>query len=96
MPSYTFVSTANAFVLRGAKPVFVDIKRDTLNIDENLIERSITKNTKAIVVVHYAGRSAEMNKIKQIAKKHNLYVIEDGTGVIFEIQRKIFVGLLVI
>lgn len=78
MPSYTFVSTANAFVLRGAIPVFVDIRPDTMNIDEKKIEIAITKNTKAIVVVHYAGVSCEMNTIMAIAKKYNLYVIEDA------------------
>lgn len=78
MPSYTFVSTANAFVLRGAKVIFVDIRKDTMNIDENLIEQAITSRTKAIVPVHYAGVSCEMEKIMEIAKKHNLYVIEDA------------------
>lgn len=78
MPSFTFVSTANAFVLRGAKIVFVDIRPDTQNIDENLIERAITKNTKAIVPVHYAGVSCEMNKILEIAEQYNLYVVEDA------------------
>lgn len=78
MPSFTFVSTANAFVLRGAVPMFVDIKSDTLNIDENLIEKAITPRTKAICVVHYAGVSCEMDKIMEIAKKYNLYVIEDA------------------
>lgn len=78
MPSYTFVSTANAFVLRGAKPVFIDIRPDTLNIDENLIEQAITPKTKAIVCVHYAGVACEMDKIIEIAKKHNLFVIEDA------------------
>ena len=78
MPSYTFVSTANAFVLRGAKPVFVDIRPDTLNIDENLIENAITEKTKAIVPVHYAGMACEMDKISEIAKKHGLFVIEDA------------------
>lgn len=78
MPSYTFVSTANAFVLRGGVPVFVDIKPDTKNIDENLIEAAITSKTKAIVPVHYAGVACEMDKIMQIAKKHNLIVIEDA------------------
>lgn len=78
MPSYTFVSTANAFVLRGAKPVFVDIRPDTLNINENLIEQAITPKTKAIVCVHYAGVACEMDKILEIAKKHNLFVIEDA------------------
>lgn len=78
MPSYTFVSTANAVMLRGAKPVFVDIRPDTKNIDENLIEEKITSKTKAIIPVHYAGVSCEMDKIMEIAKKHNLYVIEDA------------------
>ncbi len=78
MPSYTFVSTANAFVLRGAKIVFVDIRPDTLNIDETLIESAITKKTKAIVPVHYAGVACEMDTIMEIAKKHNLMVIEDA------------------
>ncbi len=78
MPSYTFVSTANAFVLRGAKPVFVDIKLDTLNIDENIIEKAITSKTKAIVVVHYAGIACEMDKIQAIAQKYNLLLIEDA------------------
>ena len=75
MPSYTFVSTANAFLLQGAKVVFVDIRPDTLNIDENLIEEAITDKTKAIVPVHYAGVACEMDKIMEIAKKYNLYVI---------------------
>ena len=78
MPSYTFVSTANAFVLRGGVPVFVDIKPDTKNINEDLIESTITKKTKAIVPVHYAGVACDMDKIMQIAKKHNLIVIEDA------------------
>lgn len=78
MPSFTFVSTADAFVLRGAVPVFVDIRPDTMNIDENKIEAAITDKTKAIVPVHYAGVACEMDKIMEIAKKHNLYVIEDA------------------
>ena len=78
MPSYTFVSTASAFVREGAKPVFVDIRPDTLNIDENLIEAAITEKTKAICVVHYAGVSCEMDKIVEIAKKHKLVLIEDA------------------
>ncbi len=78
MPSYTFVSTADAFVLRGAKAVFVDIRPDTMNIDEKLIEDAITDKTKAIVPVHYAGVSCEMDTIMDIAKRHNLYVIEDA------------------
>lgn len=78
MPSYTFVSTANAFVLRGAKIVFVDIRPDTMNIDETLIEDAITEKTKAIVPVHYGGVSCEMDTICDIAKRHNLLVIEDA------------------
>jgi dTDP-4-amino-4,6-dideoxygalactose transaminase len=78
MPSYTFVSTANAFALRGGVPVFIDIRTDTLNIDEKEIEQAITPKTKAIVVVHYAGVACEMNSILQIAKKHSIPVIEDG------------------
>ncbi len=78
MPSYTFVSTADAFVLRGAKVVFVDIRPDTMNIDENLIESAITEKTKAIAPVHYAGVSCEMDKIMEIANKYNLFVIEDA------------------
>ena len=78
MPSYTFVSTANAFVLRGGVPVFVDIRPDTLNIDETLIESAITPRTKAIVPIHYAGVACEMDTIMDIAKRHNLLVIEDA------------------
>jgi len=78
MPSYTFVSTANAFVLRGAKIVFVDIRPDTMNIDETLIESAITSKTKAVVPVHYAGVACEMDAIMDIAAKHDLYVIEDA------------------
>ena len=70
MPSYTFVSTADAFVMVGAKIVFVDVNPDTMNIDENLIEKAITDKTKAIAVVHYAGISPDMDKIMKIAKKH--------------------------
>lgn len=78
MPSYTFVSTANAFVLRGGKPVFVDIRPDTLNIDETKIEEAITPKTKVIVPVHYAGVGCEMDTIMEIADKHKLLVIEDA------------------
>ena len=78
MPSYTFVSTADAFVLRGAKIVFVDIRPDTMNIDENLIEQAITDKTRAIVPVHYAGVACEMNRIMEIAQKYNLKVVEDA------------------
>jgi dTDP-4-amino-4,6-dideoxygalactose transaminase len=78
MPSYTFVSTASAFVRMGAKPVFVDIRPDTLNIDETLIEDAITERTKAICVVHYAGVACEMDRIMAIARGHNLRVVEDA------------------
>lgn len=78
MPSFTFVSTANAFLLRGAKIKFVDIRPDTFNIDENLIEQAISSKTKAIVPVHYASIACEMDKINTIAKNHGLYVIEDA------------------
>ncbi|MCL1945943.1 MAG: dTDP-4-amino-4,6-dideoxygalactose transaminase [Chitinivibrionia bacterium] len=81
-PSFTFVTTASAFALRGAKIVFTDIKNDTLNLDENLLEQAITGKTKAIVAVHYAGVSCEMDKILQIAKKYNLKVIEDAAQAI--------------
>ena len=78
MPSFTFVSTANAFVLRGATPVFIDIRSDTMNLDEDLVEAAITPRTKAIVVVHYAGIGCEMTKFAALAKKHNLLLIEDA------------------
>jgi dTDP-4-amino-4,6-dideoxygalactose transaminase len=78
MPSYTFVSTADAFALRGAKIIFVDIRPDTMNIDERLIEAAITPKTKAIVPVHYAGVACEMDTIMDIAIRHNLFVVEDA------------------
>jgi dTDP-4-amino-4,6-dideoxygalactose transaminase len=78
MPSFTFVSTANAFVLRGARPVFVDIRTDTLNIDDRLIESAITPRTRAIVVVHYAGVACEMDAVLTLAKRYDLVVIEDA------------------
>ncbi|CDG14832.1 MULTISPECIES: dTDP-4-amino-4,6-dideoxygalactose transaminase [Serratia] len=78
MPSFTFVSTANAFVLRGAKVVFVDLRPDTMNIDETKIEAAITDKTRAIVPVHYAGVACEMDTIMALAKKHNLFVVEDA------------------
>lgn len=78
MPSYTFVSTANAFVLRGAVPVFVDIRPDTLNLDEELIEAAITSKTRAIVPVHYAGVACDMDVIMAIAQRHRLLVVEDA------------------
>lgn len=82
MPSFTFVSTANAFVLRGAIPVFVDVREDTLNIDETLVESAITPRTRAIVVVHYAGVSCEMDRIMAVARRHALPVIEDAAHAI--------------
>lgn len=78
MPSYTFVSTANAFVREGASPVFVDIRKDTMNLDEDLIEKAITARTKAIAPVHYAGMPCEMDRIMQIADEHGLIVVEDA------------------
>lgn len=78
MPSYTIVSTANAFVLRGGVPVFVDIRADTLNLDERLIENAITPRTKALMVVHYAGVACEMDAIMSIAERHGLKVVEDA------------------
>lgn len=85
LPAYTFVSTADAFVMRGATPVFVDIRPDTMNIDEKLIEDAITEKTRAIVPVHYAGVSCEMDTIMDIAKRHNLIVVEDAAqGVMSE------------
>lgn len=89
MPAYTFVSTADAFVLRGAKVVFVDIRPDTMNIDESKIEEAITDRTKAIVPVHYAGVGCEMDTIMAIAKKHNLKVVEDAAqGIMSEYKGK--------
>ena len=83
VPSFTFVSTVNAFILRAARPVFVDIRMDTLNINESLIEQAITTRTRAIVVVHYAGVGCEMDPILDIASKHNLAVIEDNAHGLF-------------
>ena len=87
MPSFTFVSTANAFVLRGAVPVFVDIRADTLNLDERLIEAAITPRTRAICVVHYAGVGCEMDEILAIARRHRLVVIEDAAQGILSAYR---------
>lgn len=87
MPSYTFVSTANAFVLRGARPVFVDIRSDTLNLDECLIEAAITDSTKAIVPVHYAGIACEMDSILAIAQRYGLVVIEDAAQAVMASYR---------
>lgn len=94
MPSFTFVSTANAFVLNGGIPVFVDIRPDTQNIDENLIEKAITEKTKAIVVVHYAGIACNMDKIMKLAKKHNLYVIEDAAHSILSKYNDTYLGTI--
>ncbi|MFM7557425.1 MAG: dTDP-4-amino-4,6-dideoxygalactose transaminase, partial [Alphaproteobacteria bacterium] len=94
MPSYTFVSTANAFVLRELVPVFVDIRLDNCNIDENLIEKAITNKTKAIVVVHYAGVACEMDKIMALAKKYNLLVIEDSAQAFDAKYRGQFLGTI--
>lgn len=89
MPSFTFVSTANAFVLRGGVPVFVDIRPDTLNLDERLIEAAITPKTKAIVPVHYAGVGCEMDEIMEISRRRNLLVIEDAAqGLMADYRRK--------
>ena len=92
MPSYTFVSTANAFVLRGGVPVFVDIRPDTLNLDERLIEAAITPRTKAIVPVHYAGVACEMDAIMAIAERHGLLVIEDAAQALMSSYRDRPVG----
>lgn len=94
MPSYTFVSTANAFVLRGGVPVFVDIRSDTLNINESLIEEAITEKTKAIVPVHYAGVGCEMDAIMNIAKDHNLVVIEDAAQGIMSTYKERTLGVI--
>ena len=94
MPSYTFVSTADAFVLRGATPVFVDIRPDTMNIDETLIEDAITERTKAIVSVHYAGVGCEMDVIMDIARRHNLMVIEDAAQGIMSTYKEQALGAI--
>lgn len=92
LPSFTFVSTANAFVLRGARPVFVDVRDDTLNIDERLIGAAITSRTKAIVVVHYAGVAAEMTSIRSLASERGISVIEDNAHGLFGRYRGIQLG----
>ena len=94
MSPYTFVSTANAFVLRGAKIVFVDIRPDTMNIDENLIEAAITDKTKIIVPVHYAGVACEMDTIMKIAKKHNLKVVEDAAQGVMAKYKNQYLGTI--
>jgi len=92
VPSYTFVSTINAFVLRGAKPIFVDIRQDTLNIDETKIESLITKKTKAIIIVHYAGVGCEMDIIMDIAERHQIKVIEDNAHGLFGKYKDKYLG----
>ncbi len=94
MPSFTFVSTANAFVLRGGVPVFIDIRPDTLNMDENKIKAAITKKTKAIVPVHYAGVPCAMDVICDIAKKHNLYIIEDAAQALLSSYNGKYLGTI--
>jgi dTDP-4-amino-4,6-dideoxygalactose transaminase len=94
MPSYTFVSTANAFVLRGAKIIFVDVRDDDLNIDETKIESAITPKTKAIVVVHYAGVACEMEKVMEIAKRHSLYVLEDAAQALLSKYKDKYLGTI--
>ena len=92
LPSYTFVSTANAFVLRGATPVFVDIRKDTLNMDESLIEQAITPKTKAVIPVHYAGNSCEMDSINLIAKNNSLVVVEDAAQAVMSTYKGKYLG----
>jgi dTDP-4-amino-4,6-dideoxygalactose transaminase len=94
LPSYTFVSTANAAVLRGATPVFVDIRPDTLNIDERLIEAAITPRTRAIFPVHYAGVACEMDEIMAIAERHNLLVVEDAAQGVFAKYKDQWLGAI--
>jgi dTDP-4-amino-4,6-dideoxygalactose transaminase len=94
VPSYTFVSTANAFVLRGAKPVFVDIRPDTLNIDERLIEAAITPRTRAIFPVHYGGVACEMDAIMDIADRHGLLVVEDAAQGVFARYKDRWLGTI--
>ena len=94
VPSYTFVSTVNAFMLRGAKPIFVDIREDTKNIDERLIEEKITKKTKAIFPVHYAGVACNMDKIREIAKHYGLFVVEDAAQGVNSKYNNYYLGTL--
>jgi dTDP-4-amino-4,6-dideoxygalactose transaminase len=94
MPSYTFVSTANAFVLRGARVVFVDIRADTLNMDENLIEKAISDKTRAVVPVHYAGVACEMDTIMEIAGEYNLFVVEDAAQGVNSTYKGRYLGTL--
>lgn len=92
MPSYTFASTADAIVLRGGKPVFVDIRPDTMNIDEKLIEDAITERTKAICVMHYAGVACEMDTIMDIARRHHLSVVEDAAQAVMSTYKGVPLG----
>ncbi|TSA52138.1 MAG: dTDP-4-amino-4,6-dideoxygalactose transaminase [Planctomycetaceae bacterium] len=94
MPSFTFVSTANSFVLRGGVPVFVDIKPNTLNIDEKLIESAITPKTRIIVPVHYAGIGCAMDEIMDIARRHNLLVVEDAAQAVLSMYKDRFLGTI--
>lgn len=94
MPSYTFVSTANAFVLRGARPVFVDIRPDTMNMDEKLIEQAVTARTRVIAPVHYAGIACEMDTINAIAARHGLRVVEDAAQGVNATYRGAYLGTL--
>ena len=94
MPSFTFVSTANAFVLRGAVPVFIDIRPDSLNLDESLIEPAITERTKAIVPVHYAGFACAMDEILQISAQYGLLVVEDAAHAMLSTYRGRYLGTL--
>jgi len=94
VPSYTFVSTANAFILRGAKPVFIDIRADTLNLDESQLEALITPKTRAIFVVHYGGVGAEMDTILEIAHRHNLFVVEDAAQGVGATYKEKYLGTL--
>jgi len=92
VPSFTFVSTVNAFVLRGAQPIFADIRQDTLNLDENLLGKLITPRTKAIIPVHYAGVACEMDPILALAQKHNLAIVEDNAHGLFGTYKGQFLG----
>lgn len=94
VPSFTFTSTANAFVLRGTKPIFVDCRPDTLNIDETKIEDAITKRTKAIFCTHYAGVGCEMDKIKEISQKYKLFVVEDAAQGVNAKYKNLYLGTI--
>jgi dTDP-4-amino-4,6-dideoxygalactose transaminase len=94
IPDFTFVSTVNAYVLRGAKPIFVDIRPDTLNLDESKLEAALTSKTKAIVPVHYAGVACEMDAIMEIARHHNIAVVEDNAHGLFGKYKGKFLGTL--